>query len=598
MSEQDDTIQTDDTDAPEEAETFEVPEDLTDLSTGDLETLTGKVTARGQELRANVARLTDAGLAEAEELALVADELAAEATRRKADAADRAERATSALSRFAVDDEAADDEPAADDAADDEPATADAGELAADTDDDGEKEPDVADTDEGAAMSSRPARFTGASPAFLKERSKAAAPRKQTQQDFMFATAFSKDVEGTRYESPADVALALWKRRMSMGNVPAGVREEISIATGTKTFPDEAPMVLGLDPQENLAIIRGSQEALVASGAQCTPQNQLYDFFRLAQPIRDVEDCLPTVQAPRGGIRYIQANCTIQGAGAVGVWGGLTPGSIDPVSGEKPCDTVTCPNISEVLVEAVSKCMVFDNLQFRTFPELIENFMEDVGVQFTLTKQRYYLDAIDRAATATTGIGAYGAARALLYDFTVAAVGYRKRHHMPRNSRVQALIPDWAIDLWKADLFYDGDNGLDFMNVPDSAVLEALASRNIDACFYYDSPTQVQANEDNESVGLTLAQAAGALNDYAPTVTSYMYAPGTWVKLDGGSLDVGLVRDHALNQTNDFSMFMEEWLGIAQMGCETIRIDSTVCADGSRAPYAAALRACAGYSGS
>jgi hypothetical protein len=74
-----------------------------------------------------------------------------------------------------------------------------------------------------------------------------------------------------------------------------------------------------------------------------------------------------------------------------------------------------------------------------------------------------------------------------------------------------------------------------------------------------------------------------------------MYAPGTWVKLDGGTLDVGVVRDHQLNLTNDFAMFMEEWIGIAQLGCETIRIDSEVCATGERPGYAAALRTCAGY---
>jgi hypothetical protein len=600
----------DDDAATDEVETFEVPEDLSTLDDTHLGQLAALVNGRGQELAAAAAErdLTDDELAESEDLAEVADELATEQTRRQQLAAERRERAAAAVSRFAT---------ATAEETDEETETSDDAEGAADDTDADEAEAtttesvadgateDAAESGEGAPEVSemsarRPNRFRGASPAYLRSRSSAPEPRPQPR-EFMEATAFSKDPEGTVYESPSQVAAALWKKQMSLGNY-SGPRDELSIATGQKQWADETPVVLGVDPQENLIVLRGGQEsakAMVASGAQCTPQNQLYDFFRLAEPIRSVEDSIPTVLAPRGGIRYIQANCTIAGAGAVGIWGTESPpvtaGAIDPTTGEKPCDTVTCPNIQEVLVEAVTKCMVFDNLQYRTFPELIENFQEDVAVQFQILKERYYLDKIDAAATAATGIGAYGAARALVYDLRVAAAGYRKRHHMPRGARLNVLMPDWSVDLIKMDLFYDGDNGLNFMNVPDSAVVEALSNDGLDVTFYYDNPTQVQANEDNSSVGLTLAQAAGALNDFAPTVTSYMYAPGTWVKLDGGSLDVGLVRDHALNKTNDFAMFMEEWIGIAQLGCETIRIDSDVCATGSRAPYASALRACAGY---
>lgn len=612
-----------DTPTPNEAaepEMFEVPEDLTGLSDEDFEALAANIQGRGRELATLIAsgKYTDDDLVEAEELSTILDtEFATEQTRRQELATERADRAAKAIGRFQatavaepeaeIDDEpvaeTTDDEPEAA-AEDTDPAPAEAAEDApvAETGDDA-ADGGEGDTGEMATSPKRRARFRGASPAALANTSKAPAPKAAPAEPgfTMEATAFAKDVEGTVYESPLEVARSLWKKQMSLGNYN-GPRDEMAIVHGDKVWGDETPVVLGVDPQENLVVLRGGQEdakAMVASGAQCTPQNQLYDFFRLAEPIRSVEESIPTVQAPRGGIRYIQANCTIQGAGTVGIWGTESPpvtdGAIDPTSGEKPCDTVTCPNIQEVLVEAVTKCMVFDNLQYRTFPELIENFMEDVAVQFQILKERYYLDKIDAAATATTGIGAYGAARALVYDLTVAAAGYRKRHHMPRGARLNVLMPDWSVDLMKMDLFYDGDNGLSFMNVPDSAVTEALANRGLDVTFYYDNPTQVQDNEDNASVGLTLAQAAGALNDFAPTVTSYMYAPGTWVKLDGGSLDVGLVRDHSLNKTNDFAMFMEEWIGIAQLGCETIRIDSDVCADGSRAPYATALRTCAGY---
>lgn len=586
------------TDAADEAvedaapETFAVPEDLSTLDDSELELLEAKVVARGSELAAQET-IDDDDLEEAEALAEVAGEFAAERERRVQLATEKSARADAALSKFKMNfaDEGTADEGTADVADDDETETTTdptvSGELAYDgkVADDDETDDDPEDKDE---MTAKKYSFRGASPAFLKGQSKAAAPKPVSKQEFMVATEHAKVPSGTHFETPLDVARAIDARKQSFGNIPSGTYQQLSIATGTKTFEQDAP-ILGLDPIANLVALGEVQKALVASGECCTPQTQLYDFFRLAQPIRDVEDAIPTVQAPRGGIRFIQANCTVQGADAVGFWDcddselALT----DPAV-EKPCDRVTCPEIGEELVEAITQCTLFDNLQYRTFPELIENFMEDVAVQFTLKKQRFYLDKINAASTVTQGIGSYGAARSLMYDLMIAAVGYRKRHHMPRGSRLQVMMPDWSVDLVKADLFNDGDSGLDYMNVPDSAVVEALSTRGLDVVFYYDDPTDLVAG--NPLVG---AQLAGPLNDFPTTVTSYMYAPGTFVKLDGGTLDLGLVRDHQLTLKNDFAMFMEEWIGFAQLGCESVRIDSLVCPSGERPGYSSELRVCA-----
>ena len=573
---------------PEAPAEFTIPADLTEVDDDALSELARMLDARGAELAAKE-ELSDDELTEAESLAEVADEFAAEGARRAELALDRQARAEASLARFRT---------AADDST----------ELAAEADTPEEPAPDPEDPDEpapggeeteavtaAADAPKRPTSFKGASPAFLRSKTRNVAdPADRTPEGLgMVATAFSKDPESTPYSTVGDVAKALWKKRMAFGNIPHGTNEMLSIATGTKTFMDGAPE-LGLDPNQNLVALRDIQQALVASGEFCTPQTQLYDFFRLAVPIRDVEDALPTAQAPRGGIRYIQANCEIGCPDGIGsyTYDPETPGGPDSEDPdfEKPCCRVTCPEIAESLVEAVTQCTVFDNLQYRTFPELIEDFMADVAIQFTLKKQRYYLDQIDAASTATSGIGSYGAVRSLFYDWMIAAVAYRKRQHMPRNAPLQIFAPDWALDVIKADLFNDGDEGLNYLNVPDSLVTQGLASRNLDVTWYYDDPTSFLGQNP-----LTDPQAGGKadLNDFPAEVVSFMFAPGTFVKLDGGTLDLGLVRDHTLNKSNDFAMFMEEWLGFAMLGCESIRIDSLVCPSGSRAPYASALRTCA-----
>lgn len=607
------TEKTEKTEAAEvEVETVEVPQDLSTVAADELSTIQDKLTARGRQLAARIASGAELSADEVAEANLlgelddeIKDELAARAEK-KAELAGNLERfADGKPFKGAAKPFESDDEDEEDDEEEEMAVEADA-ELAAEDDTEEtektEAEAEATEATEGELTTQPRRTFKGADMSELASKSPAQKPKNipadinTPKYEFsMESTRQSPDGSGQVFDSPAQVAQAMWKKRMSFGNIPSGTREEISIATGTKVWDEGVPSV-GLDPVENLKAFNQltARDGLVASGAQCTPQTQLYDFFRLAEPIQDVENAIPTVQAPRGGIRYIQANCDIQGAGAVGLWGseaGGPPPALDPDTDEKPCATVTCPTVAEVLVEAVTQCTIFDNLQYRTFPELIENFLEDVAVQFTLKKQTYYLDAIDTASTQTVGIGSYGAARSMIYDLTVAAVAYRKRHHMPRGARLTVLMPDWAVDVVKADLFNDGDSGLDYLNVPDSAIVQAFASRNLDVTFYYDDPTSVAGSNP-----LTTAQAgSGAeLNDYPCVASSYLYAPGTFVKLDGGSLDVGLVRDHALNKTNDFAMFMEEWIGIAQLGCESIRIDSTVVPSGARAPYAAALRECVG----
>jgi hypothetical protein len=56
--------------------------------------------------------------------------------------------------------------------------------------------------------------------------------------------------------------------------------------------------------------------------------------------------------------------------------------------------------------------------------------------------------------------------------------------------------------------------------------------------------------------------------------------------LDGGTLDLGIIRDSTLVGTNDYKMFIETFEGLAKVGIESLAITSTINVNGS----AAALR--------
>ena len=147
---------------------------------------------------------------------------------------------------------------------------------------------------------------------------------------------------------------------------------------------------------------------------------------------------------------------------------------------------------------------------------------------------------------------------------------------MRRDATLTIAAPDWAMDALRLDMALDGQQGLSYWDITDAQILAALAQRGLAPIWYNDNPTGVTPNQK-----FNAAQAAGALNPLPTQVYSYIYAPGTFVRLDGGSLDVGLVRDSTLNRTNDLQLFMEEWIGMAKLGFESIRLASTACVNGA-----------------
>jgi hypothetical protein len=99
-----------------------------------------------------------------------------------------------------------------------------------------------------------------------------------------------------------------------------------------------------------------------------------------------------------------------------------------------------------------------------------------------------------------------------------------------------------------------------------------IASRNINITYHIDDFTD--------------AQGAAAMNEFADTFVWYMFAEGTFLFLDGGSLDLGVIRDSTLVGTNDYKMFVETFEGVAKVGVESLKVTSTISVNG----VAAALR--------
>jgi hypothetical protein len=68
----------------------------------------------------------------------------------------------------------------------------------------------------------------------------------------------------------------------------------------------------------------------------------------------------------------------------------------------------------------------------------------------------------------------------------------------------------------------------------------------------------------------------------------FLYVEGTFQFLDGGRLDIGVVRDSVLDGTNDYETFVETFEGVAYRGIEAYQVQQPLKVTGGSAGTVAA----------
>lgn len=578
-----------------------IPEELSELSDEELSQLQADISTVAAEL-ASDAMISDEALAEVERMAAENERIAQELGDRQIAANERAERAQNALTRIGSPAVEGDEEVL------DEATTEVAGELVAASVED---EVTLATTITGEADTVGVPSAAGAEVATMA----AEAPPTEIQEAAVAdeitpeptPDALVASLNGVR-PSAADApeggtdrrmvpmrstgALALMDKGAPVGNhelatliaekhhqmtkLGGAAHEPVVLATAVTAWEPDQMLVSG--HEQNFGVLAGLAKkatALVASGGNCAPLAPSYEIFRVAEPMSPVENALPVVGAPRGGIRYISPPDFRDAAGGVRVTTEAEDAAGYPPTAVKPCIAVECPDVLDAQVDAVSQCVTFGNLNYRVFPEQVEAFLEDLAVMFAETKEIHYLDAINAGSTSVNTTPPYSATRGTNFALAQAAHAYRKRNHMPTDAPLDLLAPDTLLPYLRVDMVNDLHLGLSFLGATDEQVrAELFAAHNLNVTFYYDSATG--ANQ-----AFNGAQSAGGLNLWPTTYRLYMFSPGTWVRLDLGTLDVGIVRDSTLNSTNDLQIFSEQWIQAVKVGIESLRLNLTLCADGT-----------------
>jgi hypothetical protein len=316
------------------------------------------------------------------------------------------------------------------------------------------------------------------------------------------------------------------------------------------------------------------QAALVAGGGWCAPAETRYDFFNIACESGLID--LPTFGVTRGGIEFPVSPSLADALGGGTAFAGFAQATFSNTSQPwlwteaddiaaatgsptKPCIRVPCPDFSEETLEAYGYCLTAGNLTDASFPEATQHML-----QLLMAAHAHAINARlialmlarSTAATSITGGAATDAAAPRIYNAVgLAATDYRARYGMCIEDVLEVVLPYWVRDVIQADLAWKA--GVELGDIPLAEINRYFTARNI----------AVQWVNDWQVRGASQFGNATAMTAWPTTADFLIYAAGTFVHGNGMSLDLGVVRDSVLNETNDHTAaWSEETHLIARVG--------------------------------
>jgi hypothetical protein len=393
---------------------------------------------------------------------------------------------------------------------------------------------------------------------------------------------------GTTIDSAQQIADAFNQRRHSLRGTSGGDGEQIPVVQIQTTYPAER-YLSGTDPDGNTrnlvaatsaATLTASAQAarsrgnLVAAGL-CAPITQLYDVPVIGSAARPVRDACTNMGADRGGIRWRQHLSFGDFAGATGIWtlamdeavGTGTPPA------PKPCLDVECPGDAEAYVEAVTFCMTFSNVTSRFDAESTAANLQAAQIAHARFAENRLMTQIAALSTTLTAPTVVSAIRDFLLTLDRLFAAHRNFYRLEDNERFR--------DALRADLLLgagmgSGDDDIDAaFALADARINGWFATRNVNVTWHLDGrpATLAAAGEVGMANQFYAAWADNAaVPDFPAQVEALMWVEGEMVALDGGTLDLGVVRDSTLNQNNRYKQFSETWEGVAHRGVESIRL--------------------------
>ena len=321
------------------------------------------------------------------------------------------------------------------------------------------------------------------------------------------------------------------------------------------------------DPVRNAEVLANltadaQQDIMVAAGGICAPPEVLYRFFNVATTSGILQ--LPSVNAPRGAVSIPVSPSLGDILGQSGIateWTAANDADPTPSPATKPVYIFECPDFEDCTVSAWPTILQFGNFAARFFPEAIANVTGLAVVAAARTLNAARLAFITAAAVAgnVTDTGG-GGLNQLTTNLGGNANDYRATYGMSRDAILDVALPAWVPDALLADAIAR-DSTTEYGDIRGK-IDGLFNSLRLRPQWVYDLDDQTDGDFEN---------VANVL----------MWAPGTVVELDGGTLDLGVVRDSTLNASNNYQTFVEPFVGWCVPGHEIRSLAIEVCPSGA-----------------
>lgn len=333
---------------------------------------------------------------------------------------------------------------------------------------------------------------------------------------------------------------------LSMASVANAMQSKARTLSNGSGYIPIATIDLGIenktsnDVGHNIELLdRVSKPSVLTAAGWCAPSNNLYELFSI-----DAADGLfnlPTIQITRGGLNVPEFFYIDDAASAQWRWTEEDQGNPQAT---KPCFQIPCPEFTDYRLEAYGICLTNGNLTDRAFPELTQRF-----VDLTINKHLHYmsekmLQQLFSSATPVTpsSVGS-SASGSILNAVDLYVAAYRSIYRMSTNAVLEMVLPLWAKNLIRADFALRSASG--YSNVTDAQIDEHFAVRGVRPQYVHDW------------------YPIGSIPTQWPSgFTFFLFPSGGYVWGDGGTIDLGVVRDSVLNATNDYTAAWTEQMAV------------------------------------
>lgn len=335
-------------------------------------------------------------------------------------------------------------------------------------------------------------------------------------------------------------------------------------------------------------------EALVAAGGGfCAPFPIDYDVPVQGAVDRPVRDALARFGAERGGISFTPPPALKTAAqSGVGVWtatddAGVTVNADGTYTSAKvkPIVEYACLDDITEQVEAITHRASFSNFSARFSPEQVTAHTRlSLIAAARFADSRLLQGLWARADFRVTTAQVLGASRDFfaVLDTLLPQIRYRRRLDLTFPMRV--IAPEFLRDMFRADFVRQmpTNNERENMALADATLLAWARARNVNISWAKDARTgDFYGAQPTIAADGTVPVGGAALLDFPDVVEWFCYPEGSVQFLDGGTLDLGVVRDTRTNAVNRYETFVETFEGIAKRETPLFAIQSAFQPTGS-----------------